>query len=294
MSTIAGNGKDSGYTPASYTGPAYGSGMYEPMDVIVCQKGYVIFLDTDNHIVRMIDGNGNLKTIAGVLEIGSAGSYSDGNGNPLNARFNTPQGITIDSNGNLYVSDTNNNIIRKITRNGVISTIAGTPTIGGFSGDGGQATSATLYKPMGLALDSDGNLYVADTFNHRVRKINMSTGIITTVAGSSQLPMNSATAEGIGDNRPATEAYLFFPHDIAIDAADNLYIADTQNHKTRKVFNSTNIITTIAGDGYMGNAGNGGVATSARLSSPKGVAVDADGNVYISDTDNNAIRVLRP
>ncbi|OQB13857.1 MAG: Serine-aspartate repeat-containing protein D precursor [Firmicutes bacterium ADurb.Bin193] len=292
MSTLTGNGIENGYTPADYTGPAYGQGMYEPMDVIVCSKGYIIFLDSDHHIVRAIDPNGNLITIAGVLEIGSAGSYSDGGGNAKSARFNTPQGIAIDAVGNIYVADTNNHIIRKISKNGTITNIAGTPGIGGFSGDGGDAEDALLNKPMGLAFNKDGDLYIADTFNHRIRKIDMSTGIITTVAGSGNLPTNSGTVDGIGDDRAAVEAMLFFPHDVAVDAAGNLYIADTQNHRVRKVIDG--FITTIAGDGYMGSIGNGDNATKARLNSPKGVAVDGDGNVFVADTENNVIRVLVP
>jgi len=295
LSTITGNGIENGFTPAAYTGPAYGQGMYEPMDVVIAPCGkYVFFLDTDHHIIRRIDANGNLKTVAGVLEIGYGGGYSDGGGVATQARFNAPQGIAIDKNGNLYVADTNNHIIRKITPGGSISTIAGQPGIGGFSGDGGNATAALLNNPVGLALDNDGNLYVADTNNHRIRRIDLSTGKITTVAGSANLPTNSATAAGIGDNGDATNAMLFFPTDVAVDAAGNLYIADTQNHRVRKVFADTGIIITIAGDGYRGTAANGSVATEGRLSAPKGIAVDGNGNVYVSDTENNIVKKLVP
>jgi len=294
MSTITGIGIENGYTPSDNKGPAYGKGMYEPMDVTVCAFGNVLFLDTDNHIVRMIDRDGNLKTIAGVLEIGSPGSYSDGGGIALQARFNSPQGIAVDTSGNIYVSDTNNNIIRKITRDGTIATIAGRPQIGGYSGDGGPAISATLNKPMGLAFDSQGNLYIADTYNNRIRKVDMATGKIATVAGNGNFPANSTTAEGIGDNKPALQASLYFPHDVAVDAASNIYIADTINNRIRKVFSSTNTIMTIAGDGYAGNIGNGGTGSFARLNAPKGVTVDENGVVYISDTGNNSIRVLAP
>ncbi len=295
LSTITGNGKENGYTPADYSGPAYGKGMYEPMDVAVAPCGnYIVFLDTDHHIVRKIGKSGNLSTLAGVLEIGSAGGYSDGGGDALKAKFNAPQGIVIDKEGNIYIADTNNHLVRKISRDGRISNIAGTPGIGAYSGDGGAAVNAQLNKPIGLALDSKGNLYIADTNNHRIRKIDMTTGIITTVAGSDRLPTNSATAEGIGDDQAATTASLFFPHDIAIDAADNLYIADSHNHRIRKVLASTGVITTIAGNGYMGVSGENADAENVRLSWPKGVAVDANGRVYISDTGNHAVKVLIP
>ncbi|OQB15162.1 MAG: Serine/threonine-protein kinase PknD [Firmicutes bacterium ADurb.Bin193] len=294
MTTVTGNGIENGYTSSDYTGPAYGQGMYEPMAVAVSSCNLLYFLDTDHHIVRMIDENGNLKTVAGVLEIGSAGGYSDGGGVALNAKFNTPQGIAVDSFGNIYVADTNNHIIRKITKNGEIINIAGQPGVGAFSGDGGKATDARLNRPMGLATDSEGNLYIADTHNHRIRKINLSTGIITTVAGSDRLPTNSATADGIGDYGTATSAALFFPHDVAVDAAGNIYIADSQNHRIRKVIKSSGKIVSIAGDGYGGTAANSGAATSIRLNHPKGVEVDENGCVYISDTQNNVIRKLIP
>ncbi|KLU66425.1 serine/threonine-protein kinase PknD [Desulfosporosinus acididurans] len=296
MSTITGNGKDNGYTPTDYQGSAHGQGMYEPMDVAVSPCGkYIYFLDTDNHIIRMIDESGNLRTIAGVLEPGSSGSYSDGGGNPLKAKFNTPQGIAIDKKGNLYIADTQNDIIRRISSDWTnIITIAGQAGIGGFSGDGGPAKEATLNNPIGLAFDSVGNLYVADTFNHRIRKIDLNTGIITTVAGGGKLPTNSTTAEGIGDDSSAVEASLFYPYDVAIDEADNLYIADSSNQRIRKVMHSTGEIITIAGDGYLGNSSDMADATSARLNWPKGVAVDRNGNVYISDTLNNVIKRLIP
>jgi sugar lactone lactonase YvrE len=261
--------------------------MYEPMDVVTSLDGRTVyFLDTDNHLVRSMvlqsDGSWKLVEVAGAYQGNSAGAYYN-DGNPRNAKFAAPQGIAIDKNNVLYIADTNNNVIRRISADRTtIITIAGIPGYGGFSGDNGPAASAELYHPVGLAVDANATaLYIADMGNHRIRKIDLLTGIITTVAGTGTPSVNSATSEGVGDGLPATQASLYFPHDVAIDAYGNLYIADSANNRIRKV--SGGVITTIAGNGY-----NNG------LNAPKGVAVDAAGNVYVSDSGNNIVKKYIP
>jgi uncharacterized protein (TIGR03437 family) len=192
----------------------------------------------------------------------------------------------VDSTGNLYIGDSNSNRIRKVT-NGVITTVAGDGTWG-YSGDNGPATSAQLSGAWGVAVDSAGNLYIADRMNNRIRKV--SNGVITTVAGN-------GTPGFSGDNGPASNAQLNGPYGVAVDSAGNLYIADTLNFRVRKVSNG--VITTVAGSGLTSPAGGGfggdyGPATSARLNNPSGVAVDSAGNLYIADTGNDRIRVLIP
>jgi uncharacterized protein (TIGR03437 family) len=188
----------------------------------------------------------------------------------------------VDAAGSLYIADTYNQLVRKVS-NGVITTVAGTGTHGPSSGDNGPATSASLYSPSAVAVDSAGNLYIADTGNSRIRKVT--NGIITTVAGNGGYGFS-------GDDGPATSAQLYDPYGVAVDSAGNLYIADTLNGRIRKVANG--IITTIAGNGTYGFSGDNGPGTSAQLSRPYGVAVDSAGNVYVADRDNNRIRVLTP
>jgi sugar lactone lactonase YvrE len=183
----------------------------------------------------------------------------------------------VDSAGNLYIADRINGRVRKVF-NGIITTVAGTGTAG-FSGDNGPATSAQLYNPSGVVLDSVGNLYIADIGNNRVRKVT--NGVITTVAGT-------GTPGFSGDNGPATSAQLNSPSGIAVDSLGNLYIADIYNNRIRKVSNG--VITTIAGTGVQGFGGDNGPATSAQLNTPKGVAVDSAGNLFVADYDNNRIR----
>ncbi|MGH2768211.1 MAG: hypothetical protein ACRDIF_04545, partial [Actinomycetota bacterium] len=163
---------------------------------------------------------------------------------------------------------------------GFISTVAGTGS-SGYSGDGGPAASARMKGPRTLAVDSEGNIFIADTMNHRIRKVD-SSGIITTVAGT-------GSAGYSGDGGPATKARLYWPHDVAVDASGNLYIADSANQVIRKV-DPSGIITTVAGTGSAGYSGDGGPATGAKLNEPRGGAVDAAGNIYISDRRNHRIR----
>jgi sugar lactone lactonase YvrE len=191
-----------------------------------------------------------------------------------------PSAIVFDPQGNLYIAETASHVIRKVDTTGAITIIAGTGTQG-FSGDGSPATIAQLDSPQGLAIDAANNLYIADTHNHRIRKLNLTTGIITTIAGSNP---------GFdGDTGPATAAHLNLPTAIALDPASNLYIADTQNHRIRKVAAATGIITTIAGNGTQGFSGDGAAATAASIDSPTGLAANST-NLYLADTHNHRIR----
>jgi sugar lactone lactonase YvrE len=200
------------------------------------------------------------------------------------ANLNLPSGVAVDENFNLYIADTFSNVIRKVdVATGSIATVAGDGTKG-YGGDGGPATWAELNNPYGVALDSAGNLYIADTLNNRIRKVDVATGIITTVAGNGSKSFS-------GDNGPATSAAVNNPYGVAVDSAGNLYIADTLNNRIRKVNASTGIITTVAGRSQFGLfSGDNGPATSAELNNPYGVAVDSFGNLYIADTLNNRIR----
>src|SRR3990172_8728793 len=214
---------------------------------------------------------GYINTIAGT---GVAG-YSGDNGAATAAKLNIPFGIVVNASGDIYFADNMNNVIRKITAStGVITTLAGIayPNNGSnwyYGGDGGPATAAHLANPFGIALDAAGNIYVADNLNNVIRKITVSTGIITTVAGDGSIM--PCFYPFCGDGGPATAAQLSNPWDVGLDAAGNIYIADRGNHVIRKVTVSTGIITTVAGTGTAGYGGNGGEATSANLSSPAGV-----------------------
>lgn len=207
--------------------------------------------------------------------------YKGDGGPAADAELNEPIYIIFDSAGNLYISDSGNNVVRKVAAGtGIITTIAGNGA-GGFSGDGGPAISAELSSPGGLVLDAAGNLYIADEGNQRIRKVAISTGIITTVAGN-------GTRGFSGDGGLATNAELNLPSAVALDAAGNLYIADLFNSRVRRVDVSTAIITTFAGSGTEGNTGDGGPATSATLS-PINLKFDSAGDLYICNTSSGII-----
>ena len=270
ITTVAGSGI---YGFSGDGGPATSAELSYPFGVAVDASGNLFIADSDGNRIRKVSANGIITTVAGN---GSTGFAGDG-GPATSASLSQPGGVTVDVSGNLFIADTLNNRIRKVSANGIITTVAGNGSVG-FAGDGGAATSATLSQPEGVTVDAVGNLFIADTLNGRIRKVSANS-IITTVAGGGRL----------GDGGPATLAELSFPFGVAVDAFGNFFIADSLNNRIRKV-SANGIITTVAGNGSVGFAGDGGPATSASLSQPEGVTVDTSGNLFIADRDNNRIR----
>jgi sugar lactone lactonase YvrE len=266
-----------GYVPLGDGSLATTIRLYSPIGVAVDPIGNVYIAEAGSHRIRRVSLAGTISTVAG---IGVAGSGGDG-GQAIRAMLNTPTGVAVDTGGNLYVADQYGNRLRRVTPFGVIQTIAGTGAQGS-TGDNGLAVNATLLWPRGVAVDSAGNVYVSEYGGARVRKVSP-TGLITTVAGT------GSQAFG-GDGGLATEASLRWPAGLAVDNSGNLYIADRDNHRVRKV-DVSGIITTVAGNGTSGNAGDGGAATSAQLCLPEGVAVDALGNLYIANACGNLRKV---
>jgi sugar lactone lactonase YvrE len=255
---------------------ATAASLAHPAGVAFDSAGNLYLADLNNHMIREVNIAGIAITVAGTGEQGFSG---DG-GAATGALLDSPAGVAVDSAGNIYIADTRNHRIRKVS-GGIITTIAGTG-VAGFSGDNGPAVSAALDNPTALSLDSNGNLYIADTDNHRIRKITGST--ISTVAGSGEQLFT-------GDGAAATAAGLDSPNGVAVDAAGNIYIGDTRNQRIR-VVNSSGSISTLAGNGTKAYAGDGGVAASASLARPRGLSVDAQGNMYFADSDNNTIRLI--
>jgi chitobiase/beta-hexosaminidase-like protein/fibronectin type III domain protein/NHL repeat-containing protein len=277
ITTVAGNGTQ-GF--AGDGAAATSASLYYPTGVTVDNTGNLYIADYGNHRIRKVAaGSGIITTVAGN---GTQGFAGDGAA-ATSASLNLPYGVTIDNSGNLYIADTYNNCIRKVSAvNGIISTVAGNG-IATFAGDDGTATAASLYYPTGVAVDSSGNLYIADEGNSRIRKVTAVSGIISTVAGNGIVAF-------AGDDGPATSASLFYPIGVTLDSSGNLFIADTSNSRIRKVVAVSGIITTVAGDGTVAYAGDNSSASLASLNSPTGVSVDSAGNLYLADLDNNRIR----
>lgn len=228
-----------------------------------------------------------ITTVAGTGVIGNAG---DG-GPATSARLYDPTCVAENAAGDLFIGDLANYNVRKVAAGtGIISTYAG-KGVPGFAGDGGLATNAVMYGPTACAVDSAGNLYLADDANNVIRKITASTGIITTVAGNGA---GAGTSSGgsAGDGGLATSAEINHPFGVVLDAVGNLYIADTANQRVRMVTASTGIIRTIAGSGIYGYAGDGGLATNAKMSNPEGLALDTAGNLYVAEQGNGVIRKI--
>ena len=268
--TLAGLAVINGSADGSGTGARFAL----PSDVATDSAGDILVADTGNHIVRRITPAGVVTTLAG--QAGISGS-NDGS---ASASFNHPAGVAVDSPGNVYVADTDNNEIRKVTAGGVVSTLAG---VAGASGSNdGKGTAASFDGPSGIVADKAGNLYVADTLNHTVRKVT-SAGAVTTIAGV-------AGASGFVDGA-GSAARFHGPQGLALDASNNLFVADTNNNAIRKIVTASGAVTTVAGQ--AGIAGNtDGANSQARFHYPSGLAVDATGNLYVVDTDNHTLREI--
>ncbi len=284
ITTVVGNGAN-GYSGNG--GAATNAELNYPEGVALDAAGNLFIADNDNNVIRKVENNGIITTVAG----NGTDGYSGDGGAATNAELNYPGGVAVDATGNLLIADWGNGRIRKVGNNGIIATVAGNG-ISGYFGDGGTATNAELNYPGGVAVDATGNLFIADESNKRIRKV-AANGIITTVAGN-------GTRGYSGDGGVATNAELNYPIGVALDATGNLFIADTFNNVIRKV-GTNGIITTVAGNGYTdwngygGFSGDGGAATNAELWYPSGVALDATGNLFIADESNNRIRkVVNP
>lgn len=272
---VAGRINDAGY--AGDGGPGAQGQLNYPGGIAVDARGAIYIADTYNNRVRMVRPDGTITTVAGT---GAAG-YS-GEGRATNSKLNYPSDVAVDRHGNVYVADTYNNRVCCISPNGRLRTIAGTGR-SGFGGDGGSAAKAELNHPQGVAVGPDG-IYIADTYNNRIRRID-NQGRIATVVGTGDAGFG-------GDNGPATGAALNTPFGIAVAASGDLYLADTVNNRIRRV--SGGVITTIAGSGVFGTTGRaGGSATAAQLAEPLGVAVDdRSGDVYIVESSQAVLRVV--
>ena len=294
---VAGDGS---YKDAVANGiPAMQAELYLPSGVTVDGAGNLYIADTLHNMIRMVCASSTSATISGTTCTGAgiittiagkgAVGYGGDNGPAANATLSSPSGVALDGAGNLYIADTGNDVVRMISAaTGNITTVAGNGTAGYMlTDDGGLATKAELDAPQSVTLDSGGNLYIADTYNQRIRRVDAISGIITTVAGDGTPGYRLADDGGL-----ATKAELNFPDTVAFDSQGNWYIADSLNNRIREVNAITGDITTLAGSGVAGYRAtdNGGPASAAELDAPSGVAVDPAGNVYIADTQNNAIR----
>ena len=277
VTRVAGTGVE-GFTGVG--GAATRARLFSPAAVAVDRAGNLYLADFGNS--RILAVTATTGVVAYAAGTGIDG-FSGDEGLATEAFLAFPTGVAVDGSGNLYFADCYNNRIRKVTAaTGRITTVAGTG-VRGFSGDEGAATRAALSSPTSVAVDEVGNLFIADFYNSRIRKVMTATGVITTVAGTGRWGFS-------GDGGAAASAALAYPHAVAVDGPGNLYIADFGNSRIRKVTAGTGVITTVAGAGRWGFSGDGGPATRGSLASPRGVAVDRAGNLYIADTANSRIR----
>ena len=276
ISTMAGTG-EAGYDGDG--GPAAEARLSEPFMCAFDLQGNLYVAESANHCVRRIDGrSGIITTVAGTGELG----YGGDGGPATKATMNQPYALDIAANGDLYIVDRLNAAIRKVdAASGTISTVAGTGTPGS-SGDGGPATEAALCEPNDCFLDSEDGLLIADVKDHRIRRLDLATGVITTFAGNGDKART-------GDGLPATEASIFGARAVCGDGRGNTYICEREGNGVRKV-GAGGIMSTFAGTGEGGYSGDGGPALAATWGAPKALRCDAHGNVLVVDTENHAIR----
>jgi sugar lactone lactonase YvrE len=263
------------------------SGIFSPTQLIFGNQNELFFAEEGNHTIKKLDlGTGEVSVFAG--NPSTSGSFGGDEGLAISANFWNPRGMAFDNDGNLIICDLGNHIVRQVDKTtGIVTTIAGTAMNGGYTGDDGPATSAKLNVPRGVAIDMNGDIYISDSENHVIRKIANDTGIITTFAGSGEAGYS-------GDGGLATSAKMVFPEQLAIDNESNiLYCVEYGNHVIRKIDLNTKIITTFAGTGLGGYSGDFGPATTATFYLPRGIVLDKDGNVYISDENGTVRKVQR-
>jgi sugar lactone lactonase YvrE len=278
-------------------GPATGAMLGKALSIALDGAENIYIADGDNNRIRRVDvSTGIITTIAGT----GAGTDSGDGGPAVSAGVARPTGITVDGVGDLYFSSSWSRIRKLTVSTGIIQTIAG-QLLTSFSGDDGPALDAQFWDPIPSLFQRTGDIYIADYENSRIRMVSAKTGIVTTVAGSgpcatSPGPFNVLVCQGGfgGDGGPAKNATLNHAQAVALDAEGNLYIADTINHRIRRVSALTGLINTIAGNGVSGFSGDGGPALAAEITFPTGIAVDPSGRVYFADQSNQRIRVLTP
>jgi sugar lactone lactonase YvrE len=274
ISTVAGNGIG-GFNGDGIA--ATSAKLYIPGPLALDSAGNLFFADIFNFRVRRVDA-----VTAVITTVAGGGSGGD-NGPATGGQLATPSAVAVDSAGDLFIADTYSARVRSVdAATQIITTVAGTG-LTGYSGEGGPGNSGELSFPQGVAVDSGGNLFIADTLNERVRRVDAATQIITTVAGTGMYGYN-------GDGLLATAAELNSPAGLALDGAGNLFIADSANNRIRRVDATTQDISTVAGTGTLGYTGDGGLATQAELNDPRGVAVDGAENLFIADSINQRIR----
>jgi len=281
--TYAGTGT-SGTTVSGV--PATAANCFSPSGIAIDDTGNVYFSDQNGGAILKVNAaTGIIVTIAG----NGAHAFGGDGGPATAAELFWPEGVAVDRFGNVYIADQNNDVIRKVNPAGIISTIAGTPGVEGYCGDGGPATNGCMHKPDDVGVDYIGNIYALDQDNHCVRKIDAVTGIISTWVGD-----GTGTPGFAGDGGPATTAELNFPGGMYVDSAGDIYIADLYNGRVRYINGATGIITSIAGNGSLVYAGDGGPATMASLDEPCAVTADKIGNVYIDVQNGSRIMKLFP
>ena len=278
ITTVAGTGV-AGFSGDG--GAATAAQLHSPLALALDASGNLYIADSYNNRVRKVDGSGKITTIAGS---GFCCKTTGSGGKATSAWLGEIDGMAVDGAGNLYLADQINQVIWEVTASGNISVLAGTGK-SGFSGDGGPATQAEIDEPYGLALDASGDLYIADSYNERVRVVYPN-GTIDTFAGNGQAGFS-------GDVGPATSAALYLPTGLTVDSAGNLYIADSGNSRVR-VVSAAGDINTIAGDGISGDSGDGGSAVGASFGEVNGISVDASGAVAIADATYGVVRILTP
>ena len=281
ITTFAGSGPG-GYYSGGYSGdggPATSARLNLPGEIAFDSNGNLFIADSQNGRIRRVDAStGIITTVAG----NGGFTFSGDGGLATAASLNHPAGVALDTNGNLFIADAYNCRVRRVdASSGIITTVAGNGEFS-FSGDGGPAIAASLWLPIGVRVDTDGNLFIADLYNYRVRRVDASTGIITTFAGSGQSGVS-------GDGGLATSANIS-PVGVAIESSGNLLIADADSKRVRRVNLSTNIVTTVAGNGEFCFYGDGGPALAASLCAPQGLTADRSGNLLAYDTNNGRIR----